>query len=72
MDNDCVELAAGENLSIEVSIDLSEFDQWRQLLQAGERYLLKYAMAQAALGAIEILIDWRYGKLEISEYCQCH
>lgn len=70
-----VELAPGETLTSEISMDFSASSQWRQLLQVGETYWLRYdtsmAMAQASLGGIGIPVGWRYGTLEVSENSSC-
>ena len=74
-ENGYVELAPGDILMNEISMDLSESSQWRQLLQVGEKYWLRYdtslAMAQASSGGVGIPVGWRYGTLEVSESSPC-
>ena len=74
-ENGYVELAPGDTLTNEITLDLSESSQWRKLLQVGETYWLRYdtsmAMAQASLGGIGIPAGWRYGTLEVSESSPC-
>ena len=72
IDDTWICLRSEDQVAYDVVLDLASNRGWRETIQSGKDYWLRYSTLDASAGLKLGLSSWRFGTLEVSKSMKCH